>query len=321
MSLPALLASLLSNEAEAKQFYASESGEVPKDIPLNLRTKALSDILEKEPTNPAEFKELVAKEFRRRVDRNSLSPDPEDHIPVVDILNNLDHDLLQAALGKLDVKNMQDVVPKTLTALGASPEQQARMNQIYIMDPKRFDNNQSGPQSYQIKGKTISSTAEPLGTGIGGLKASSQQLQSNDLSKNQFFGAPIKPGYSEDNFAPLARVKYYPNIKDDQAPRITASTMAHELIHSLAQKKAHEAGEREHPQYFNKKLPEDISLDDALAESGFMDHFQKEKIGDEELYGLYGAVAKMTHPEWFAKKEALKKMASPTPSPTPIDEE
>ena len=57
MSLPALLASLLSNEAEAKTVFAGSSGEVPV-LPIDYKYKAFSDVLGKEPASFEEFKQL-----------------------------------------------------------------------------------------------------------------------------------------------------------------------------------------------------------------------------------------------------------------------
>ncbi len=50
MSILPLIASLLgTDEAKAKQFFASKEGKVPGNIPINLSQKKFVDIFGKEP--------------------------------------------------------------------------------------------------------------------------------------------------------------------------------------------------------------------------------------------------------------------------------
>lgn len=304
MSLAQILASLMGgDEAEAKQYYVSESGKVPKDIPLNFKQKSLADVLGKEPSSSQEYRQLLQDEFQRRMEQNDRMPENRQQ-STGNILNEFNNELLTASLGKMEVTKLQDVVPKTLGALDVSPEQQAKMNQMFITDPTSLNKGSFSPE-----GLTIPTTPSNLGTGIEGIKASRKQLlQDIQSPKNRnFFNVPVKPKMSMtegEAVSPMAKVRFYPEY-----PEKAASGIAHELLHSLY------PGIVDENEKFDVNLPSDISLDEALTQSGFMGHFPKETLDGQPIYGLHGNVAKMTHPEWFkeAKKEALKKLASPTP--------
>lgn len=305
MSLAQILASLMGgDEAEAKQYYVSESGKVPKDIPLNFKQKSLADVLGKEPSSPQEYRQFLQDEFQRRMEQNARLPESRQQ-STGNILNAFNNELLTASLGKMEVTRLQDVVPKTLNALNVSPEQQAKMNQMYITDPTPL--NKAG--SFSPEGLTIPTTPSNLGTGIAGIKASKKELSQDIQSpKNRnFFNVPVKPKMSiteGETVSPMAKVRLYP-----QYPEKAASGITHELLHSLY------PGISDEVEQFDANLPSDITLDEALKQTGFMGHFPQETLDDQPIYGLHGNVAKITHPEWYkeAKKEALKKIASPIP--------
>lgn len=297
------------NEAEAKQFYVSESGKVPKDIPLSFKQKSLGDVLGKEPESPKEYKQLLSDVFKRRMEYNSSLPENEQQ-STGSIINELNNDLMKASLGKLGTTKLQDVVPNLLTAYGVSPEQQAKMNQMYILDPTELKPG----SSYTIKGRTNTSIAEPLGTGIGALKTSKANLTKPNIDVGNVFGAPIKlKGTTDpDKMVPLSRVRTYLNTpKDSGVLEEAAAVMGHELLgHSLNPDA--EFTEED----YSTKLPEDTSLSDALVKTKFMGHIPQGTLDNEPIYGMYEKFARLHRPEWFteAKKEALKKLASPTPS-------
>ena len=306
MSLAQILAYLMGgNDAEAKQYYVSESGKVPKDIPLKFAQNSLADVLGKEPENPKEYRQLLDELFKRRMEYNASLPQ-EEQSTTGDILNRLNNDLLQASMAKLGVTKLQDVVPKVLTAYGVSPEEQAKMNQMYILDPTKLK-----PKSnFSVSGLTYPSISEPLGTGIGGLKTSKANLTNPRIDPLKVFGAPIKFRGDPDKTSPLARVRAYINSDAGSGPlEESAAVMSHELGHSLYPNFDHTLED------YSSYLPKETSLTQALEDTKFMGHFPQETLDGQPIYGLHGKVARMTHPEWFkeARKEALKQLASPTP--------
>lgn len=302
MSIPELLASLLGGtEAEAKQFFVSKSGKVPEDIPLNFRKKSLSDIFGKEPADPKEYRQSLESEYAKRIAENDKLPEAFQ-LSTGEILKNMNNELLQASLAKMGVNKLQDVVPKVLNAYGVSPEQQAKMNQMYILDPTKLKEG----SSFETEGKTLPTILpKALGTGIGGVKATNKDLLQNiqDQNNQNVFGTPIKFKGPTDQVSPLSKVRTYLDTpKDSGVPEMSAAVMAHELIHSL------NPIENTTREDYEQKLGKDVKLNDALTQTGFMGHFPSETLDNEPIYGMYGKVARMTHPEWFNKtKEIIKK--------------
>jgi hypothetical protein len=289
MSIFPLLASLLGgNEAEAKQFFASEKGEVPKDIPVQFKKKELSDIFGKEPTSMSDLQAFYNQEIQKRLEENKKSDNPQS--PGF-IINNLDNELIGVGLNKVGVKNLQDVVPKFLTSQDISEKDQEKYNQIWLQ----------GKTPQQVKGYTMTTVpkpgVEPLGTGIGAIKYSKNK-KDQEPQNQQLLNLPVQYAIPPDldQLWPLSKVQ----IKESD-PSESAQVMGHELIHALNYRQNPEFDRTQ--QDFTRKLEEtDPSL--LLEKLGFTKHFIPSKKGEEEVYTLPVRVGQMTHPEWFKRTKS-----------------
>lgn len=304
-----ILSGVLGGEsAEAKQFFASKSGEVPKDIPLNFKKKSLGDVLGKEPQSGKEYKELLNQEFLRRVEENKKISDPKQRKSTGKILNELDNDLLEASLHKVGVKNLQDVPEKFLSALDLSKEDIDKFNQIYLQ-PEGKPGKKINIEGFAFP--TIpKKDAKPLGTGVEAIKYKPKETSS--VYDFKTWGLPVetKGELEAKKVWPLAKTTYYPEY-----PEESAKTMAHELLHNLAQYKYPSAPttiEEDYSQHLK-----DVDLSEAQEQLGFMQHFIPSKIAGERTTGLQGRVANIFHPEWFNPNIKASPTPSPTPTPTP----
>jgi hypothetical protein len=300
MSILPLLASLLgTDEAEAKQFFASERGELKSDIPLKFDKQTLKDVLGKEPESQKEFKVLIDKKF------NQMKKDfPQ--LTTGELINLLNNDLLEASVGALHPKDIKEVVPKVLTSLGIPEKEQEKYNQVWIQSPDQYQ-----------KGVTYATAPKddtaPLGTGYEEIVSPQSEL---NLGKMDFVshGLPITnkiPARIEKNKTYIDKEKIWPFTRaylTKERPEKSAALMAHELIHAISKTKT---PEKKFTEEDKNKILKNANLNTALKKLGFMEHFPQES-GE---YGLHYAVAKMTHPEWF--KSDVK--PSPSPSPTPIE--
>lgn len=307
---------LFGPSAEAAQFYASKEGKVPSDIPLKFTKTSLADVLGSEPSTGKEFKDLIAKEFLNRVAENNKIKNPKERKTTGTILNELDQDLLQAAAVKLGVKKLQDIPEKFLTAYGISPEEQKKFNQIYLQHEKKVEPG----RAFSVEGFTFptfpNEGTEPLGTGIEGIPYSSKdKVKAQDYKT---WGLPVSTEgeLKPKEFWPLSKITSYPGQETT-----SATTMAHELLHSVNQYK-HPKEKTTDSQDFSKNL-KDVDINQALKQLGFMSHFSPSKMEGEETYGLHGQIANIFHPEWFnpnakpSSTPAINQQPTPIPTPTP----
>jgi hypothetical protein len=312
---------LFGSSSEAAQFYASKDGKVPSDIPLKFTKTSLADVLGSDPSTGKEYKDLIAKEFLKRVADNNKIKNPKERKTTGTILNEIDHELLQAASVKLGVKNLQDIPEKFLTAYGISPEEQKKFNQIYLQNEK----NLKPGQRFNVEGFTIPTFPEegtkPLGTGVEGIKYNPKdKVKAQDYKT---WGLPVSTEgeLKPKEFWPLSKITSYPGQETT-----SATTMAHELLHSADQYK-YPQEETTHSQDFSKNLKDVEDINEALKQLGFMSHFSKSKMAGEETYGLHGKIANILHPEWFnpnakpSPTPAIKQQPTPSSTPTPIPED
>ncbi len=349
MSLPVLLASLLSNEAEAKTVFAGSSGEVPV-LPIDYKYKAFSDVLGKEPASFEEFKQLKKELY------NKLRKESPNTAPGL-ILHDIEQRLSQPVLHKLGAADLKDVSSKVQSAMGLTPEQRARLHQIYIEQPSNITSGGKTFPFIRERGAepipdVVEATAMPAeadthpheGKTFFGLPFTGKE---RNISLDAPEGASLKDlsslatkEYSE-NVNPVAKIGYnpYKKISDEgiSYPNLpaAASDAFHEALHQyyeLMNEYKASRGKKgvtlspkhtySESQDFTKKLKgKDADYENAMKKLKFSDHFAPEMVEGKPEYGLDYWLSKMNHPEWFAKKEALKQMVSPTPSPIPIDEE
>ena len=302
---------LFGSSAEAAQFYASKDGKAPSDIPLKFTKTSLADVLGSDPSTGKEYKDLIAKEFLKRVADNNKIKNPKERKTTGTILNEIDQDLLQAAAVKLGVKNLQDIPEKFLTAYGISPEEQKKFNQIYLQHEKKVEPG----KPFSIEGYTIPTFpkegTEPLGTGVEGIKYNPKdKVKAQDYKT---WGLPVSTEgeLKPKEFWPLSKITSYPGQETT-----SATTMAHELLHSV-NKYRHPQEETTHSQDFSKNLKDVEDINKALEQLGFMSHFSKSKMAGEETYGLHGQIANIFHPEWFNPNAKPSPTVEPSPSPTP----
>lgn len=133
----------ISPSAEAKTIFAGHTGKVPESLPINYQYKTFADVLGKEPESFEEFKQLKKQLY------DKLRKENPNSTPGL-ILKDIEQRLTEPVLNKMGITDLKDLSPKVFSALGLTPEEQARMHQIYIDQTYSNPVRTSGGKAFPI---------------------------------------------------------------------------------------------------------------------------------------------------------------------------
>jgi hypothetical protein len=294
MSLPALLASLLSNEAEAAEKWRnlpSEEGRESFGIP-DRPARTLKDLLGSDPTSIKEYNDLLSKKFQNLLKEKGSTPKIA--------LNKLESEIEDMTIHEgLKARYFKDLVNKYLTSQGISPEDQKKFNQEYVQVEKpksgKFSVGGFGYPAYAPEGYApdTSVTSETL--------SPEQKINIWKADPSQFENLSDEPSFDinqkekrESLMRPVARVNY---IADD--PDTSARILLHELRHNKDQFLGKKYGSMEPLDKF--KVSKNPTLEEVIKNSKSMGHFKDPEVEGKEMYAPFYEALQILKPELFKK--------------------